>query len=142
MTHLSHRHAGIALLVTLVRLTFSRVQLIPTTMTLCVCVRVCVCVCVWCVWGGGWVCVCECVCECVWVCGWGVGGVCVCMCVWVCVCVCVRVCGQYKLLHSNKLSQLSNFVSSPRVHCVTILYSSYETSTNLQLSSGLVQGSE
>ena len=40
-----------------------------------------------------------------------------------CVCVC-----QYKLLHSNKLSQLSNFVSSPRVHCVTILYSSYETS--------------
>jgi len=66
------------------------------------------------------------------------------MCVYMCgVCVCVSVCGvchsvchsvcvysvcQYKLLHSNKLSQLSNFVSSLRVHCVTILYNSYETS--------------
>jgi len=46
--------------------------------------------------------------------------------VYVCVCGCVC---QYKLLHSNKLSQLSNFVSSPRVHCVAILYSRYETST-------------
>jgi len=72
MTHLAHRHVDVALLVTLVRLTFSRVL--------------------------------------------------------VCVCVCVYVWCQYKLLHSNKLSQLSNFVSSPRVHCVTILYSSYETS--------------
>jgi len=55
---------------------------------------------------------------------------CVCVCVSVCGYVCVGVCVwcQYKLLHSNKLSQLSNFVSSPRVHCVTILYSSYETS--------------
>ena len=92
--------------------------------------------CVWCA------CVCECVCVCVrvGVCVGCVCGVCACMCVWeggcvcgVCMWVCVGVlCCQYKLLHSNKLSQLSNSVSSPRVHCVTILYSSYKTSnTNI-----------
>ena len=64
MTHLAHRHVDVALLVTLVRLTFSRVLVIPTTMKLCV-------------WGG-------CVCVCVWVDG------CVCVCgvgVYVSVCV-------------------------------------------------------
>jgi len=50
MTHLAHRHVDVALLVTLVRLTFRRVL---------------VCVCVVCVCG---VCVCECVSQCTCVC--------------------------------------------------------------------------
>jgi len=45
MTHLAHRHVDVALLVTLVQLTFSRVLVIPTIMKLCVyvCGGVCVC---------------------------------------------------------------------------------------------------
>ena len=93
MTHLAHRHVDVALLVTLVWLTFSRVLVTPTIIKL-----VCVCGCVW-------VCVYACMCVSVGV--WGCTHVCVCV-VWVCVCVCVYVCVsmcvgvcQYKLLHSN-----------------------------------------
>ena len=53
MTHLAHRQVDVALLVTLVQLTFSRVLVIPTIMKLCACV-LCLCVCV---------CVCVCVYE-------------------------------------------------------------------------------
>jgi len=36
MTHLAHRHVDVALLVTLVRLTFSTILLISTTLKMCV----------------------------------------------------------------------------------------------------------
>ena len=100
-------------------------------MRVCVRVSVCACVCVRvCVRVSVCACVCVRVCACVRVCN--SVSVCVCNSVSVCVCVCVGV-GVWVVSVQTAAQQQTKpaqqfCIQSYRVHCVTILYSSYETS--------------